>query len=149
MYIKIYKMLYIDNLEEYLNTVKTGITAVKFTAEWCGPCRKIAPLFEDLSVTSKSIKFLTVDIDKQEDVSIHEEVQSIPQFKFYQDGKELIDKRISGADSVRLTNVIVSLNEKVINIVKSNDNPQDGIVVKVPVEAELSEDSDSDYSEDN
>lgn len=62
---------------------------VDFNATWCGPCRKFAPIFEEMSKKySGQIQFISVDVDRCPDVANAFEVQSIPFILFVTpDGK--------------------------------------------------------------
>jgi thiol-disulfide isomerase/thioredoxin len=60
--------------------------AADFTATWCGPCQRIAPLYADMSLTYGDCVFLKVDVDKAKDVSAHCGVRCMPTFQFYKAG---------------------------------------------------------------
>lgn len=61
---------------------------VDMYATWCGPCKMMAPLFEQLSQElAGSYKFVKVDIDQERDLAIQYNVSSIPTFLFFKDGK--------------------------------------------------------------
>ncbi len=67
-----------------------------FWAEWCGPCRVIAPLVEDLSKEyGGRMRFAKVDVDKNPDLAGRYGVQGIPTLIFFKAGQEV--KRITGA----------------------------------------------------
>lgn len=81
-----------------------GKTIIKFTATWCGPCKKIAPVFEKLSSEYKDISFYEVDVDIEEEFCNKMNVNSMPTFIFFNNGQEY--KRLSGSNSSELeTNV--------------------------------------------
>jgi thioredoxin 1 len=52
----------------YFETPKSYYV-VDFTAKWCGPCRRIAPLFSSLAEKYQQIGFLKVDVDEVPDIS--------------------------------------------------------------------------------
>jgi len=61
---------------------------VDMYATWCGPCKMMAPLFEQLSQElASSYKFVKVDIDQERDLAIQHNVSSIPTFLFFKNGK--------------------------------------------------------------
>ena len=62
---------------------------VDFNANWCGPCRMLAPILEKLSENNDSIKIVSVNIDNEEDLATKYNVFSIPCLVLFQDGKEL------------------------------------------------------------
>lgn len=62
---------------------------VDFNANWCGPCRMLAPILEKLSENNDSIKIVSVNIDNEEDLATKYNVFSIPCLVIFQDGKEL------------------------------------------------------------
>lgn len=75
---------HVISLEEYLNIIKNKPVVIKFGASWCGPCRKLQPIFQKLAEEhGDKIQFCEVNIDKSEDISIHEKIQSIPLVLFY------------------------------------------------------------------
>ena len=74
---------------------------VYFTATWCGPCRMISPIFEELASSAEASKtFLKVDVDDQPEIAAAAQVTAMPTFHFYKAGK-LLDKMV-GADVNKL-----------------------------------------------
>ena len=80
------------------------IVVIKFHAEWCGPCKQTAHLFEEMSrtLTNDSIKFVSIDIDKESgnggswgDIF---NVNGVPCHMFYVDGELKSDLTQMGAD---------------------------------------------------
>ena len=60
---------------------------VKFTASWCGPCKQIAPLLDDLSLEfADSYEFYELDVDENVSTAGSYGVQSIPTMKIFRDG---------------------------------------------------------------
>ena len=73
------------------------LTMVDFWAEWCGPCRMVAPVVEELaeSYAEKGLKVGKVDVDENPGVAARYGIRSIPTILFFKDG-EVVD-RIVGA----------------------------------------------------
>ena len=82
---------------------------VDFFADWCGPCKKIAPYFVDLSTDYKNVYFCKVNVDIGEEIASLCEVSSLPTFLFYKN-KENVDELI-GANQTDLLNKVESLNQ--------------------------------------
>ena len=59
---------------------------VDFNANWCGPCRMIKPILEELS--NDKVKIVSVNIDDEEDLAREYDVFSIPCLVLFKDGKE-------------------------------------------------------------
>ena len=61
---------------------------VDFYAEWCGPCQKLAPVFDELSKElANKFKLVKVNIDEQRDLAINYNVSSIPTILFIKNGE--------------------------------------------------------------
>lgn len=78
----------------------SGKTIIKFTATWCEPCKRIAPVFNKLEEEYKNINFYEVDIDKENDFCNEHKISSVPTFIFFNDKVEVF--RLNGADSDKL-----------------------------------------------
>ena len=68
--------LTIDNFEQTINDNDTVF--VDFWAEWCGPCRQFAPVFEQAAEEHSDIVFGKVDADTQQELAGHFNIRSIP-----------------------------------------------------------------------
>ena len=75
-----------DNFEEKV-TNTNGIVLVDFFATWCGPCRMLTPVLEEVSEETDA-KIYKVDIDKSEDLSRKFGIMVVPTMIIFKDGKE-------------------------------------------------------------
>ena len=65
------------------------LVIVDFNANWCGPCRMMKPILEDISTEKKDIKIVSVNVDEEEELAREYQVFSIPCLVFIRDGKEI------------------------------------------------------------
>jgi thioredoxin 1 len=97
----------ITNDNDFKNSIADNLVVVDFYAQWCGPCKKFAPIFSKLAEEYPSIKFLKVDIDKCEKTAHKYKVSSIPTFMFFKNGE--LYQKFSGADEKKVRNTIQEL----------------------------------------
>lgn len=102
------KLKYLDD-NNFKGEIANGVTLVDFYADWCGPCRMIAPIIEELSVDlDGKAKIAKLDVDKAQTAATDFQVTSIPTIILFKDGKEV--KRIVGLrDKATLKNLILSI----------------------------------------
>ena len=82
---------------------------VDFWAEWCGPCRMIAPIVDELAEAYESQVLIgKVNVDDDEDLSIEYGIRNIPTILFFKNG-ELVDKHIGVATKATLEDKIKAL----------------------------------------
>lgn len=62
---------------------------VDFNAKWCGPCKMMGPIIEELSEEKKDIKFVSIDVDEEEELAESYGVSSIPCLVLFDNGKEV------------------------------------------------------------
>lgn len=79
--------------DNFNDIIKEGTVIVDMFATWCGPCRMLGPVIEELSNKYDSITFVKVDVDECPEVAKNYGVMSIPTIIKFQNGKE-IDKKI-------------------------------------------------------
>lgn len=79
-----------DNFAEEIESAR-GLAMVDFWAEWCGPCRMVAPVVEELAEEyADTLKVGKLDVDANPATAQRFNVRSIPSILFFKDG-ELVD----------------------------------------------------------
>ena len=79
--------------EGFEATIETGLTLVDFFADWCGPCRMLAPVFEEVSdELHEAVTFGKLDIDKNSGAATKYQVTSVPTLILFKDGEEVYRK---------------------------------------------------------
>ena len=62
---------------------------VDFWAEWCGPCKMIAPILEEIAAEEESIKIAKVNVDDSPDLARRYEIMSIPALIVFENGERV------------------------------------------------------------
>ncbi|SFZ99044.1 Thioredoxin [hydrothermal vent metagenome] len=95
-----------DNFEA---TVKEGVTMVDFWAPWCGPCRMIAPVIEELAEDfDGKATIAKCNTDEEQDLAVKYGIRSIPAILFFKDG-EVVDQMVGAASKDQFAEKINSL----------------------------------------
>ena len=95
-----------DNFEA---TVKEGVSLVDFWAPWCGPCRMLAPVIDELAEDfDGKAKICKVNTDEQQDLAVKYGVRSIPTIVFMKDG-EVVDTLVGAQSKQALADKLNSL----------------------------------------
>ena len=82
-----------DNFEKVLNDSKLPLI-VDFWAEWCAPCKAIAPILDELAVElNEKLLIGKVNLDENQDLAMKYSIRSIPTILFFKDG-ELKDTKV-------------------------------------------------------
>ncbi len=76
----------IVNKAEFEAAVKEGYTLVDFFANWCGPCKMLAPVLEELDGEYPDVTFVKVDVDEEEELAARFGIMSIPTIFMFKDG---------------------------------------------------------------
>jgi thioredoxin 1 len=83
------------NEANFDESIKEGVVLVDFSATWCGPCRMLAPVVEQV----KDAKVLKLNHDENMNVSLKYNVQALPTLILFKDGKEV--ERMVGLQSLQ------------------------------------------------
>ena len=74
------------NSNDFDNEISSGVVFVDFFATWCGPCKMLSPVVDDVSNEITNVKFLKVDVDESEDIASKYGIMSIPTLIIFKDG---------------------------------------------------------------
>ena len=72
---------------EVLKSDKTVL--VDFNATWCGPCRMLSPIIDEIAEERKDIKVVSIDVDENQDLAANYGIMSIPCLVMFKNGKEV------------------------------------------------------------
>merc|ERR1711998_372524 len=65
------------------------LVVVDFTASWCGPCQRIAPVFIKMAEEMPEVVFVKVDVDENDEVAAECGISAMPTFQFYKSGAKI------------------------------------------------------------
>ena len=95
-----------SNFNNVISKNKTVL--VDFWAEWCGPCRMISPIIEELANEYEGKAIIgKLDVDSNQESSVKYGVRSIPTILTFKDG-EIVDRQVGAVPKEILKNVIDS-----------------------------------------
>ncbi len=86
-------MNYLENTEDFNDLIKEGDVIVDFFATWCGPCKMLSPVLEEIAEKFPRIKVVKVDIDQFDDLTRSHGIMSVPTLEVYRNGT-LVNKEV-------------------------------------------------------
>ena len=85
---------------------QTKLVLVDFWAEWCGPCKQIAPTLEELAEKySENLSVCKVDVDANRELALQYNVRSIPSLIIFKNG-EMVDSLIGAVSLEELEDLV-------------------------------------------
>ena len=92
--------------EEFEQVKNDDIAVIDFSAEWCGPCKMLAPVMEELSEElAGQVEFYNADTDENMDLAMANKVTNIPALFLIRDG-QIVDKMVGFQSKQALKNWI-------------------------------------------
>lgn len=77
----------IINSSNFNEITSKGTVLVDFFANWCGPCKMLAPVLEETAQEMKNVTFVKVDVDQEPGLAGKYGIQAIPHMVIFKDGK--------------------------------------------------------------
>lgn len=94
------------------------LNIVDFHADWCGPCKTLGPILEQVvSANAMTARLGTFDVDQAKDFAREQGVSGIPDVRFYIDGK-MVDRFVGGESKARVEELVA---KHTAGIVPAND----------------------------
>jgi len=75
------------NTDNFANTIASGVCLVDFWADWCGPCRMLAPTIDEIAKENMDISVGKLNVDEHPELAGKFNVMSIPTLLFFKDGQ--------------------------------------------------------------
>ena len=93
---------------KFENLSKNHLTLVDFWATWCGPCRMIAPVVEELAGETEGVTFAKVNVDENGEVAMGLGIQAIPTLILFKDGRAV--DQVVGVQSKQALKAMIDRN---------------------------------------
>ena len=93
-----------QNFEEEVLRSKKPVL-VDFYADWCGPCKMLSPIIDQVAEENEDIKVVKVNVDDAQDLAMKYQVMSIPTLVVIKEGKE-INRSVGLIDKNQVVNMI-------------------------------------------
>lgn len=89
------------NTENFDELIKDSLVLVDFYASWCGPCRMLSPILDEV-INDTNIKLIKVDVDKHQIIGKQYGIMTIPTMILFKNG-EIVEKRVGMTSKEGLT----------------------------------------------
>ena len=97
---------YINELDKFNEFIKEGTVLIDFFATWCGPCKMLSPVIEQVEREHPELKVVKVDVDEAPQIAVKYGIQAIPTLFLLKDGKVIeimeIVKNTRGKEGKRI-----------------------------------------------
>ena len=82
-------IIHVKDMKEFDEKIANGNVLVDFFATWCGPCKMLSPILEEVDANGEAgdLLIVKVDVDEASDIAQRFQVQSIPTLILFHDGK--------------------------------------------------------------
>ena len=80
---------HIQNKNEFDSLVKEGLVLVDFFATWCGPCKMLSPVLEEVANENPNLTVLKIDVDEVGELAAKFGIQAIPTLILFKNGEEV------------------------------------------------------------
>lgn len=81
-------MIFLENEQDFFELINNKLVLVDFYATWCGPCRMISPIIDEVAKETTDLMVVKVDVDKYPNIATKYGIMSIPTLKVFKNGKE-------------------------------------------------------------
>jgi len=92
-----------DNFEDEIDTDK--VVLVDFYATWCGPCKKLSPIIEEVATEHDEIKLIKVDVDQNPNLSQQFSITAMPTLVVIKNGEE-VDRSVGLVSKQKVINMV-------------------------------------------
>ena len=89
--------------EEVIKSEKTVL--IDFYADWCGPCKMLSPIIDEIAEENSDIKVVKVNVDDSQDLAMKYQVMSIPTLVVIKNGEE-VNRSVGLIDKSQVLNLI-------------------------------------------
>lgn len=96
--------IHVEGVDHFDELTDAGVVLVDFYADWCGPCKMIAPTLETLAAETATT-VAKVDVDAQQELAREYDVQGVPTLFLYVDG-ERVERLVGAQDEATLRSLI-------------------------------------------
>lgn len=99
------------NAENFDKEIKqyAGVALIDFYADWCGPCKMVSPIVDELAETQNTYKICKVNVDEASDLAAEFSVMSIPTLVVMKNG-EIADTHIGLASKAKILAMLDNAN---------------------------------------
>ena len=80
---------HINSAAEFDSAIKEGIVLVDFFATWCGPCKMLSPVLEEVANENPNIAVLKIDVDEVGELAARYGIQAIPTLMLFKNGQRI------------------------------------------------------------
>ena len=98
----------VNNVNEFNEVINSdNLTVVKFSADWCSPCRTLTGIMDDVTPDYQNVNFIEIDVegDGMDEIVSNYSIRNIPVLAFIKNGK-LLNKNVGLVDKVKITELI-------------------------------------------